>query len=112
MITLKEQMQLDIPTFFNPREFGEEMLIDGVLCLGTWDTEKDEPVKQFFGSSFDNVMGIFTVDRVLYVARLDGGLMEPPIPSQELDIDGKIWTVKDAVAEGNVIKLILYRNES
>jgi len=112
MITLKEQMALDLPAFFNPREFGEEMLVDSIPCLGVWCEEKDEPVKQFFGSSFDNVMGIFTVDRVLYVMRRDGGLMETPAPSQELDIDGGLWTVKDAVVEGGVIKMTLFRNES
>ncbi|MCL2459130.1 MAG: hypothetical protein FWF31_09885 [Desulfobulbus sp.] len=112
MNALKEQLLLDLPVFFNPREFGEEMLIDGLSCIGLWSEEKDEPVKQFFGSSFDNVMGVFTVDRALYVALGDGGLMVVPVPEQELDIDGKTWTVKDAVVEGGVVKLVLYRNES
>jgi len=112
MITLKEQMALDVKAFFNTQEFGEEMLIDGVPCLGIWDEEKDEPVKQFFGAGFDNVMGVFTLERVLYAARQDGGLMAVPVPTQELDIDGKTWTVKDALREGVVIKMKLYRNES
>ncbi|MDR0477660.1 MAG: hypothetical protein LBH14_06980 [Desulfobulbaceae bacterium] len=112
MPSLKEQMAMDIPVFFNPREFGEEMLVDGVPCLGIWDEEKDQPVKQFFGPSFDNVMGVFTMERVLYAARRDGVMMAMPLPSQELDIDDKIWTVKDAVNDGGVIKLILYRNQS
>ena len=112
VITLKEQMALDLPAFFNPQEFGEEILVDSVPCLGVWCEEKDEPVKQLFGVGFDNVMGVFTVDRVLYVTCQDGGPTDVPVPIQELDIDGRIWSVRDAVMEGGIIKLILYRNES
>ena len=112
MVTLREQINLDLQTFFNANEFGEEMLVDGVPCLGSWQEEKDEPVKQFFGSGMDNVPGIFAVDRVLFVIRKDGRAMVLPVPTQEMEIDSVIWTVRDAVSEGGVIKLVLFRTEA
>ena len=112
MRTLKDQMALERAVFLNPKEFGEEMRIDGIACLGSWDKEEEQPVKQFFGQGWDNVIGVFTVERVLYVMPADGSVMETPVPEQELDIDGKIWTVRDAAPEGGIVKLVLYRNES
>jgi hypothetical protein len=112
MRTLKDQMSRDRFTFLNPKEFGEEMLVDGEACLGSWDKEEEQPVKQFFGQGWDNAIGVFTVERVLYLMRTDGAIMETPVPQQELDIDGKIWTVRDAEPESGIVKLTLYRNES
>jgi hypothetical protein len=112
MRTFREQIALDRRVFLNPREFGEEMLVNGVPCLGSWDEEQDQPVKQFFGTGWDNVFGVFTVERVLYVMRADGAAMATPVPQQELDIDGTIWTVRDAGPEGGIVKVVLYRNES
>jgi len=111
VISLKEQMARDAKAFFNPKEFGEAMHIDGVSCLGSWQQEQDEPIKQFFGSGMD-VPGVYTQDRVLFAICSDGTAMPLPVPDEELDIDGKIWTVRDALSEGNVVKLVLYRNES
>jgi hypothetical protein len=110
--TLKKQMHEDLAAFFNSEEFGDELLIDGEPHLGVWGEENEEPVRQFFGSGMDNVPGVFTVHRVLFVARLDGSLMETPVPEQELDIDGLTWTVQDAVHDEGVIKLVLFRNET
>ena len=112
MRTLKEQILLDRVVFLNPKEFGEEMIVDGVPCLGLWTEEQDQPVKQFFGQGWDQVFGAFTVERVLYVMRRDGADMDVPVPTQELEIDGKIWTVRDASVDGGIVKAILYRNES
>lgn len=112
MRTLKDQILLDRAVFLNPKEFGEEMLIDGIPCLGVWTDEQDQPVKQFFGQGWDEVMGVFTMERVLYFMRTDGAKMDIPVPTQELDIDGKRWTVRDALLEGGMVKAVLYRNES
>jgi hypothetical protein len=112
MRTLKEQMERDRFAFLNPKEFGEEMLVDGVPCLGSWDEEEDQPVKQFFGEGMGDMIGIYTIERVLFVMRQDGLEMVTPVPEQELDIDGKRWMVQDARPEGGIVKLTLYRNES
>jgi hypothetical protein len=105
-------MARDRFTFLNPKEFGEEMTVNGVPCLGSWDEEQEQPIRQFFGAGWDNVFGVYTVERVLYVMRSDGAAMATPVPQQELDIDGKLWTVRDAEPEGGIIKVVLYRNES
>jgi hypothetical protein len=112
MRTLKEQMATDRAVFLNPKEFGEEMLVDGVPCLGSWDEEEDQPVKQFFGTGMGDIIGVFTVERMLFVMRKDGQEMETPVPEQELDIDGKRWMVRDARPEGGIVKITLYRNEA
>lgn len=111
MRSLKEQIQLDRVVFLNPKEFGEEMLVDGLPCYGQWD-EEYMPVQQFFGSSMD-VLGVNTVERLLFVMPQKAN--EPfylPVPEQVLEIDGEHWTVRDAAPEAGITKLTLYRNES
>jgi hypothetical protein len=112
MRNLKEQMERDCFVFLNPKEFGEEMLINGIPCLGCFDEEQEQSVKQFFGAGTDNVFGVFTSERVLFFMRLDGTTLKTPVPGQELDIDGKTWTVRDATSESGIIKAVLYRNDS
>lgn len=111
MRTLKEQMELDNAAFLNPKEFGEAILVDGLPCHGQWD-EEYMPVQQFFGASME-VLGVHTVERLLFVMPSQPGALFPlPVPDQMLDIDGVLWTVRDAVPECGITKLTLYRNES
>lgn len=111
MRTLKDQIALDNAVFLNPKEFGEEMLVDGIPCYGQWD-EEYMPVQQFFGSGMD-VFGVHTVERLLFVMpRHPGEHLPLPVPDQMLEIDGELWTVRDAVPEVGIVKLTLYRNES
>lgn len=112
MRTLKEQIALDNSTFLNPKEFGEEMVVDGLDCVGQWD-EEFMPVQQFFGSTNIDVLGVHTVERLLFVMPASPGDHFPlPVPEQVLDIDNVLWTVRDAVPEAGITKLTLYRNES
>lgn len=111
MRTLKEQMQLDNVAFLNPKDFGEEMLVDGLPCYGMWD-EEYMPVQQFFGAGMD-VMGVHTIERLLFVMpQHPGDFLPLPVPEQVLEIDKTFWTVRDAVPEAGIFKLTLYRNES
>ena len=112
MGTLKEQISLDRRVFLNPREFGEEMTVDGVACVGSWDEEEEQPVKQFFGAGWDNVFGVFTRERALFYMRADGGPLDTPVPGQELDIDGRRCMVRDSNQEGGIVEVDLYRNEA
>jgi hypothetical protein len=34
------------------------------------------------------------------------------VPGQELVIDGKVWTVRDAKQETGIVEVNLYRNEA
>ena len=111
MRTLKEQLGKDALTFLNPKEFGEEITVNGVSAFGCWD-EVEQPAPVFFGASMD-VIGVNTVERVLFVMpKADDHRLEMPVPDQELNIDGAYWTVRDAKPEGAITKLTLYRNES
>lgn len=111
-MNLKEVMRREALTvFMNPKEFGEEMLVDDLPCYGQWD-EEYMPVQQFFGASMD-VMGVNTLERLLFVMpRSLEDSLPLPVPDQVLEIDGILWTVRDAVPEAGIIKLTLYRNES
>lgn len=112
MRTLKDQIQRDRAVFLNPKEFGEEMLVDGLPCFGQWD-EEYMPVQQFFGATDMDVMGVNTVERLLFVMPQDANAsLYLPVPEQVLEIDGEHWTVRDAAPEAGIIKLTLYRNES
>lgn len=111
MKTLKDVLLAEAPLFLNPQEFGEEITVDGIPALGVWD-EQVQPASQFFGASMD-VMGVNTVERLLFVMPLDKEEPVPlPVPDQELDIGGQFWMVRDAKDEAGILKLTLYRNES
>lgn len=113
MTTLKEQIARDNRAFLSPSEFGDEMMVDGVPCLGCWDLDEvQQPVQGYFGASMEDVLGVFTVERLLFVMRADGGPMETPVPEQELDVDGIRWTVRDARPERGILEINLYRNQS
>jgi len=110
--TLKEQMDRDIAVFFNPKEFGEEMMVNGVPCLGIWDEDKETPVKIFPGMGWEDTPGVSVLDEVLYLARQDGGPIAKPAPTQELHIDNEVWTVRDSKLEGGILKLLLYQSKA
>ena len=112
MKTLKEQIALERRVFLNPGEFGEDLLIDGAACLGSWDEEEEQPVRQYFGAGMEDAVGVFTRERLLFYMRVDGCPLETPVPGQELDIDGRRWTVRDAKQESGIVEASLYRNES
>ena len=108
-MTLKEQMLKEAILFLDPREFGEELMVDGRPMLGCWD-EETQPAPRFFGATMD-VIGVNTVERLLFL--LPGDSAWPcPVSDQELEVDGVIWTVRDARPESGILKLTVYRNES
>lgn len=110
-MNLKDVIRKESRVFLNPKEFGEEILVDDLPCYGLWD-EEYMPVQQYFGASMD-VVGVHTIERLLFVMSQhpDDGL-PLPVPEQVLEIDKTFWTVRDAVPEDGIIKLTLYRNES
>lgn len=109
-MSLKEQMTKEAGLFLDPNEFGEYLNVDGHQTLGAWD-EKLETAPAFFGATMD-VIGVNTIERLLFLLPDDGDPVPLPVPDQELDINDQIWTVKDAKPEGAIMKLHLYRNES
>lgn len=94
--------------FLDPNEFGEELTVDGLPMLGCWD-EEIQPAPKFFGATMD-VIGVNTVERLLFMLPPVG--WPCPVPDQEIEVDGAIWTVRDARPESGILKLTVYRNES
>lgn len=109
-MTLKEQMARDAVTFLDPKEFGEELMVDGLSMLGCWD-EEVQPAPRFFGTTTMDVIGVNTVERLLFLLP-ESSSWPCPVSDQELDVDGVIWTVRDARPESGIFKLTVYRNES
>lgn len=107
-MTLKEQMAKEAASFLNPNEFGEELTVDGLPMLGSWD-EEIQPASKFFGASMD-ILGVNTVERLLFL--LAAPDWPCPVSDQEIDVDGVIWIVRDARPESGIFKLTVYRNES
>ena len=101
-------MAREAATFLDPAEFGEELTVDGLRMLGCWD-EEIQPAPRFFGATMD-VMGVNTVERLLFLLPPAG--WPCPVSDQELEVDGVIWTVRDARPESGILKLTVYRNES
>ena len=109
-MTLKEQMAKEASLFLNPDEFGEYMDVDGHLTLGVWD-EKLETAPAYYGATMD-VIGVNTIERLLFLLPNGADPLPMPLPAQELDIDGQTGTGQDSKPEGAIIKRNLYRNES
>lgn len=109
-MNFKEQMAIEAGLFLNPDEFGEYVVVDGRQALGAWD-EVVQPSPQFFGATMD-VMGVNTVERLLFLLPDPDDPIDLPVADQILEIDGERWTVRDAKPEGSIMKLTLYRNES
>jgi len=110
-MNFQDQLVKDAFTFLNPKEFGEEITLDGIPAIGAWD-DVEQTAPRFFGATMD-IIGVNTVERVLFV--MPRTLDQPltlPVPDQEVDIGGTLWTVRDAKPEGVINKLILFRNES
>lgn len=108
-MTLKEQMLKEAAIFLNPKEFGEELTVDGRPMLGCWD-EEVQPAPKFFGAALD-VIGVNTVERLLFLLP-ESPDWACPVSDQELEVDGVIWTVRDARPESGIFKLTVYHNES
>jgi hypothetical protein len=58
-----------------------------------------------------DIMGVNTVERLLFLLP-DDPKWPCPVSDQELEVDGVIWTVRDARPESGILKLTVYRNES
>lgn len=107
-LTFKEILQRDIDeTFFNLEEFSDIHTIDGVqMAAMIDDMEHIEREKKMQS----NMNGIYARQILLYVKASEFGLL--PAQGRLLNLDGKRYTVVDAVDEGGVYTITLEANKS
>ncbi len=111
---LKAQMAKDISVFFNPDEFGEVILVDGLAMVGLWDQDMVTALKSLganaaLGFGLESV-DVNTAERLLYLSPPEG--WPEPVPGQELDIEGVYWMVTKVTPEHGCLRLNLQRHEA
>lgn len=110
MRTLKEQIVKDADVFINLAEFGREMVVDGCPAKGVW-ADTDMTARAHVDDNKMSVADIDTVERLLYLKPPYFGY-QTPRADEQMTIDDVVWTVADALVEGGIIKLNLYRHRS
>ena len=107
-ITFKQVMQNDIDrTFFNDEEFSDKHTIDGVSMSVMFDDMENIEREKRMKSKMD---GIYVRQILIYVKASEFG----PLPAygRLLNLDGKRYTVVDAIEEGGVYTITLEANKS
>ena len=107
-ISFKEALQNDIDTtFFNADEFSDLHTVDGKSMVAMIDNNEHIEREKRMKSNMD---GIYVRQVLLYVKASAFG----PLPAQGrlLTLDGKRYTVMDAIDEGGVYSITLEANKS
>lgn len=105
-MTFKEQMAKDVgAVFLNPNEFGETHVVNGkemvIIIDNNEQIEREKRVGQSTG-------GIYANQKLVYVAAVDFG--ELPKQGSKMLLDGEIYLVDDAIAEGDVYSITISAN--
>lgn len=106
-MTFKDLMQRDVKkTFLNLSEFGEEHMVDGKkmpVVVDSYElTEREKKESQ-------HMDGIYKNQKLVYVAASDFGKL--PAQGSKLTLDGKMYTVSDAVSEGGLYSITIEANK-
>lgn len=108
-VTFKSVLESDVDNvFFNPDEFGEDHIIDGVHMTAIVDEMEQIEREKKMKSKMD---ALFVRQVLLYVKASEFG----PLPAQGriVTLDGKKYTVVDATGEGRLVySIILEANRS
>lgn len=105
-MTFKELMQKDIKnTFLNPKEFGEEHIINGKKMIVVIDdnelTERKKRVSQ-------HVDGVYTNQKLIYAAASD--FETRPARDSILLLDGERCRVINTISEGGIYSITVEVN--
>lgn len=107
-LSFKEILERDInEVFFNLSEFSDSHIIDGTSMTAMIDDMEHIEREKKMKSHMD---GLHAREILLYVKASEFG----PLPAQGrlLNLDGKRYTVLDAVDEGGVYTITLEANKS
>lgn len=107
-MTFKELIASDVHNIFlNTEEFSETHIINGEEMVCQDDSNEQIEREKRFNQNMD---GIYTNQRLIYVAASDFG----PLPKQGslLTYDGKKYRVADAISEDGVYSITLEANRS
>lgn len=106
--TFKEIMQRDVKqTFFNSEEFADTHIVDGKPMTAMIDDNEHIEREKRMKSNMD---GIYARQTLLFVMASEFG----PLPAwgRLLKLDGKTYTVVDAIDEAGVYTITLEANRS
>jgi hypothetical protein len=103
-MTLKSQIQADIPAFFDLDEFAEEHEVNGATVSCIWDQDLSTE-----RSKGDRNMGVYLHQPVLFVPLVS--LSKPRI-AERMTVDGEYYTVTNVVESEGVLEITLTANQS
>lgn len=107
-LTFKKILRQDVKTvFLNPKEFGEEHMVNGKKMLVIFDDNELTEREKRIQSHMD---GIHKKQTLVYISALDFG----PLPGvgKPVEIDGVRFIVTDSINESGVYSLHLEANRS
>lgn len=105
MSMFKDVIRDDIKTFINSEEFSDIHKINGVEMPVQIDNNEQIEREKRLNQHMD---GIYTKQMLVYVAASDFGKL--PKYGSIFNLDGRIYTVTDAIDEGGVFSITLEAN--
>lgn len=112
-MTFKEQIARDVDNvFMNIDEFSEEHNINGKIMLCQVDTNElvDRERRYKFNHSLYGD-GVYLKETLIYVKKSEYGDKLPSI-GRTITLDGKIYTVSEAIDEDGIYSIMLEANKS
>lgn len=105
-MTFKELVQKDVKnTFLNPKEFGEEHIINGKKMIVVIDDNELAERKKRVNQHMD---GVYTNQKLLYVAASD--FKARPTTDSILWFDGECCRVVNVISEGGIYSITIEVN--
>lgn len=105
-MTFKELLKQDVSAvFLNPEEFGETHVVNGQEMVIIIDNNEQIEREKRVGQS---VGGIYANQKLIYVAAAD--FRELPKQGSKMLLDGEVYLVDDAIAEGDMYSITISAN--
>lgn len=105
-MTFKETIAADVhDVFMNPDEFSDMHMVNGVRMPVQIDSNEQIEREKRMNQHMD---GIYKNQKLIYVAASDFGNL--PAQGSKLTLDGKMYTVSDAVSEAGIYSITIEAN--
>lgn len=106
-MTFKEAIAADVhDVFMNPHEFSDMHTVNGARMAVQIDSNEQIEREKRMGQHMD---GIYKNQKLLYVAASDFGNL--PAQGSKFTLDGKRYTVSDAVSEYGIYSITIEANK-
>ncbi len=107
-MSFKEILESDVhEVFMNVDEFSDMHMVNGKgMAVQIDSNEQIEREKRLY----QHVDGIYKNQKLMYVAASDFGKL--PAQGSKVTVDGKLYTVTDAISEGGIYSITIEANRA